>query len=365
MGGIGIPLMTVLAATARAAFLLVAHRSGSTTDTIDKHIDQEQELLFSVIQPHLDSPVRMYFSELTHAPEGRNPKRVAKSVCATIHSCLQRQIRTRLGDLSQSRIGIEHSRWVHKGDQPMIGLCFRIWPSAAPYRIPNSHMRRTIHRVLGLSVPDAPTTCQRALPTGEPCGMPLDAVGHHAYLCCRHLMRARHDAIRDHLAQYIRSAGLYCMTEQRTSQEIRAQEGAEASEVTWKRPKRTADIHTVDKSGADIYGDVRVYSLCPGEAVEQTLKQQEVTKCAEYGLGPPPSAEPVHGVCPLVFELAGAVSRSCLGFCRYMIWHHANKSSLQHALDRGAAWRRAAHALWAPIAVILLRTRCQAELACV
>ena len=158
--------------------------------------------------------------------------------------------------------------------------------------------------------------------------------------------------------------GCICMAEQRTAQEIKEQEGPHDTSASWKRPKRTADIHVVDKSGADIYGDVSVYALCPGESAESTLKQQEASKCAEYGLGPPPSAEPVPGVCPLVFELAGAVSRSCLGFCRCMIWHQATKSSLQHAIDRGIAWRRAAHALWAPIAAILTRTRCQAELAC-
>ena len=96
-----------------------------------------------------------------------------------------------------------------KGDQPLLGICFGIWPMGNAYKIPNTHMRRTIQHMLWQSEPEAPVTCQRIMPSGEPCGLPMDPVGHHAYLCCRHLMRARHDAIRDHLAQYVRNAGLY------------------------------------------------------------------------------------------------------------------------------------------------------------
>ena len=365
LGGIGLPQVKVEAVITRCAALLTAHNSASTSATVEHQRMTEREQLYALLQPHLEMPVMGYFNDLHQAPEGRNPRRVAKTVRAHVHTTLKRQVSNRLGDLTQSLMGIEYARTVVKGDQPMLGLCHRLWPSSAAMKIPDGYLRRTILRQLGFPVPGASGQCQRQLPTGEICGMQMDQAGHHAYLCARHLMRARHDGIRDHLAQYIRAAGLYCMTEQRTAGEIKLEEAPEMAAGEWKRPRRTADLHVVDRGGGDIYGDVRIYSMSPGESAEHTLKQQEAAKCAEYGLGPPPTPEPIHGVSPIVFELAGAVSKSCLGFCRQMIWQQVRKSMLQQAAEKGVAWRRAAHALWAPIAVLLLKTRCQAELACV
>ena len=263
-----------------------------------------------MMQPRLDMPVHMYFYDLRQAPEERNPRRVARAVRAHIQTTLNRQ------------------------------LCNRL-----PCGLQARHIRSPMHISSVQSCDSLGILCQapRRL-AGEPCGLAMDRAGHHAYLCARHLTRARHDAIQDHLAQYFRrrNAGLYCVTEQRTAQAIKTEEAPDDNATARKRPRRTADINVFECGGGDM-----------------------AAKCAEYGLGPPPSPEPIHGSSPLVFEIAGAVSKSCIGFCRTMIWQQATKSTPQHAYDKGSAWRRAAHALWAPIAVILLKSRRQAEQACI
>ena len=68
IGAIGIPQMTAMAAVTRAASLLMAHRSQSTAEAVAVHLAKEKELLYSVIQPHMETPVSAYFSDLDHAP---------------------------------------------------------------------------------------------------------------------------------------------------------------------------------------------------------------------------------------------------------------------------------------------------------
>ena len=121
--------MTVQAAIARSASLLTAHCSKSTSATVDMQRNEEKASLLALLQPHLDMPVMTFFNDLHQAPEGRNPRRVAKTVRAHVNTTLKRQVSNRLGDLTQSMMGIEYARTVVKGDQPLLGICHRLWPT--------------------------------------------------------------------------------------------------------------------------------------------------------------------------------------------------------------------------------------------
>ena len=217
-----------------------------------------------------------------------------------------------------------------------------------------------------LGVPQAPptATCQRWLPAeGRRCESPLDAAGHHTYTCSKHIMRARHDGIRDHIAKSAMLAGWYAATEQRTAADIRLDENVTTSSG-WNRPVRTADVHILTRAGQDLYGDVRIFSLCPGQRLEAQLKTHENAKRKEYGLDLAVVGLPTDGLRPLVAELGGGIGPCFYSFALLIIKQWVSKLQVQMGVLPAVAWQRAALGFWQPIACILARTRWQAHAEC-
>ena len=334
LGGLGICNIVVEAALARASELVAAPRSNTTCPSILHDIDKEREALFTLLQNHMDIPIESVFGNLAVAPLGRQPRRLARGARKIIYSTTAKRLHATLLD-QPSLMTHKVRRLQLDEDQPLVGACLQTWPTSWKTSLTNQQMRRICTRRLGHPVPGAPGPCQRMLPqTGTQCLAPMDVAGHHCHVCCRHLMRTRHDSIRDHFATFARAAGLHAATEQRTTAELRHDEPA-APQTQWTRPARTADVHIVDRAGHDLYADVRVYAATPLDAPKQMMEQQEAAKRREYGLPPCVSTSPFDGVRPVLFELGGAVSRSTWTFGRHLIHAHAMHAMLQRSMTWG------------------------------
>ena len=74
-------------------------------------------------------------------------------------------------------------------------------------------------------------SCQQWLSACQRCHSPIDKARKHCYVCARHIMRARYDGIRDHVAKVAMFAGWHAATEQRTAADIRGQEEARLFQV--------------------------------------------------------------------------------------------------------------------------------------
>ena len=196
---------------------------------------------------------------------------------------------------------------------------------------------------------------------GRRCESPLDSAGHHAYTCTKHIMQARHDGIRDHIAKSAMLAGWYAATEQRTAADIRIDENI-AVPANWSRPVRTAYVHILTRAGQDI--PMRVFSLCPGQRLEAQIKTHEHAKRKEYGLDPPVVSLPTDGLRPLVAELGGGLGPCFYSSAMLIIRQWASKLQMQMGLLPNVVWQRAALGFWQPIACILARTRWQAHSEC-
>ena len=296
LGGLGFCNIMVEAPLARTSELVAAPRSDIPFHSILHAIDKKREALFTLLQQHLDIPIESVFGTLAVAPLGRQPKRLARSARKLIYSTTAKRLQEMLVGEPISLMAHEFRRLQLDEDQPIVGACMQAWPSSWKTSLTNQQMHRVYSRRLGHPVPGAPGLCQRILPqTGSACNAPMDVAGHHCHVCCRHLMRTRYDAIRDHIAAYARAAGLHAATEQRTSAELQQDELPD-NEKPWTRPARTADVHVVDRAGQDLYADVRVFSVTPMDTPRQMMERQETAKRHEYGLPPCTSSSPYDGV---------------------------------------------------------------------
>ena len=129
-------------------------------------------------------------------------------------------------------------------------------------------------------------------------------------------------------------------------------------------PVHTADVHILTRAGRDLYGDVRVFSLCPGQRLDAQVKTHEQAKRKEYGLDPPIVSLPTDGLRPLVTEIGGGLGPCFYSFAMLIIRQWASKMQMQMGLLPNVAWQRAALGFWQPIACILACTRWQAYTEC-
>ena len=92
----------------------------------------------------------------------------------------------------------------------------------------------------------------------------------------------RHNAIRDYLARYARTAGLFALVEQQTTQEITTAM-ATASNPRPRRPKQRADIYVIDGAGGET---VRSFIATFDKPLEEQLTKQESHRQPNTGSAP-------------------------------------------------------------------------------
>ena len=255
------------------------------------------------------------------------------------------------------------------------------WPKSPALSQTNRLMRMYLLARVGAAASPANATCRRLVnESQQPCGMKLDSIGRHAYLCCRQHMRSRHDSVRDHIASFARDAGLHAVIEQKTSAQLRTdmeavdltsasqplEEDREGNphDARWTRPLKTADVQIHSSNGLDIYIDVRVFALTTGDTVKTQMVHHERGKRTDYGLPKCMQESVFEGVRPFVLELAGQVSEATLNMGFYLIHQRVERDMLLTGARFSSAWRRASEAFWHPIAFTLARSRWSAECQC-
>ena len=85
-----------------------------------------------------------------------------------------------------------------------------------------------------------------------------DRLDVHAGACPMGLGIRRHNMLRDTLAAYARSAGLFVLVEQQTTHEITAAL-ATAENSAPKRPKQRADLYLIDGIGGETRAGIRSF----------------------------------------------------------------------------------------------------------
>ena len=128
------------------------------------------------------------------------------------------------------------------------------FPSASSTWVSNTCLRWHLRMRMGFADPDAGQPCMSTSLQGtNSCGRILDRYGRHASACPMGLGVKRHNTIRDYLARYARTAGLFALVEQQTTHEITSAM-ATASNPRPRRPKQRADIYLIDGAPAGRHG---------------------------------------------------------------------------------------------------------------
>ena len=135
---------------------------------------------------------------------------------------------------------------------------------------------------LGFNAQGAGEPCGRTPPGGKRCNHVLDPLGRHAGLCSKGLYTRRHDRVRDHLALVARQAGLTAQVEQNVfvpGQTL--DDGEPAPGIV--RPIHRADLRIIEPEGSELWLDVRIRTVAPGQPIARELLREEQTKCRTYG----------------------------------------------------------------------------------
>ena len=185
----------------------------------------------------------------------------------------------------------------------------------------------------------------------------MDALGLHAARCARHTGLHRRDDVRDHLAQYARTAGVTATVEQNRPMD---EPGA--------RPVHRADVYLIDQQAKEMWLDVRITTATLDIPVERALGEAEARKCQKYRQ---PRAHPslLHqGVIPFILEQYGRPAPCARRIADYLIGRRTQHIEHNKALDVAWSRREATQEFWEPISCLLvcctLRTfaECQALL---
>eukprot|EP00971_Amphidinium_carterae_P107480 2128997-Amphidinium_carterae.1 len=106
--------------------------------------------------------------------------------------------------------------------------------------------------------------------------------------------------LRDHIAAFALSAGLYTQVEQlmdpQIAERILPDETQTSAASSGRRPVQRADIHIVGLTGADIFLDVRVTHVSRDCLPQQHLQLTASRKAAEYAF---------TSVTPVIFSTDG------------------------------------------------------------
>ena len=149
------------------------------------------------------------------------------------------------------------------------------------------------------------------------------------------------------------------------AQQTREEEGeGNPLGARWSRPLKTADVQVHSGTELDIYIDVRIFAVNPGENVKAQLAHHERAKRTDYGLPKCMQQSVFEGVRPFVLELAGPISVAALRIGLYLIRQRAERDVLPNGARFSSAWTRASEAFWHPIASPLARSRWSAECQC-
>ena len=166
------------------------------------------------------------------------------------------------------------------------------------------------------------------LPSGQPCGLPMDQTGRHACICCRHLMRRQWETILHTHTTYSQCRPLLRDWAARDP-------GDQGCRSSWHQPGL---LKTSENDDRLICGrQSRCWHVCRRTSL-CNMTWWDHGSYAQAARGEvcwiwhrtTPTPEPVWRLSPLVFEVAGAMSQSCIGFCRFMICHNGTKIQNQN-----------------------------------
>ena len=207
--------------------------------------------------------------------------------------------------------------------------------------LPDCGCRRGLQQRLGRDAPGADRQCAR-----PGCSAILDPFGLHASSRNWGQVCKRHDRLRDLLAQAARQAGMATVTEQNMTT------GADTPGAV--RSIHRADVRIIENDGRQLWVDVKIISTKPKVAIKSALCQAEVTKCKQYGQGPPERGVLRGKMVPFVAETHGKLAPMAATLTSFLITRQAKVIEERRDITPSAALRQASGKFWEPLSCHLL-----------
>ena len=362
-GGLGVPRLSSLSLCARSAALAaLAHTEAS--EVASSWIQHEQDGLLDRLRGLTADEPTSILGNIEHLPAGRAVKPLQRHLSASIFL-------SELTDVKQSvhqdpiltwqwerhrTFATDRGHLLHMSTSWWMGS----FPSTSHTWVSNTCFRWHLRTRMGFADPDAGQPCMgTSLQGTQSCGRILDRYGCHAGACPMGLGIKRHNAIRDYLARCARTAGLFALVEQQTTQEITTAMVTD-EQPRPKRPKQRADLYLIDGSGGETWADVRSFIASFEKPLEEQLCKQESHKAAEYGERPVYTV--LHGpLQPVVIEAAGRCGTIAGRFLQYLMAKRAAFIQLHQAESPHKAQRQAALELWPELGARLVRIAYEAH----